>query len=72
MMNFVLAYKAGIGWALSLIAATLTVIIFQVTFGFGPLVAIPVGVLAFVTMSVLWARFLYSVEGQAPPGSHRD
>jgi uncharacterized membrane protein YkvI len=62
MLNTILTYKAPIGMALSLMAATLTVAIFQVTFGFSALVAVPVGVLAYVTMFVVWARFLHTLE----------
>jgi hypothetical protein len=66
MLDIILAYKVPIGWALSLIASTLTVVIFQIRFGLSPLIAIPVGVLAFITVSVLWARFLYILEGGPP------
>jgi hypothetical protein len=67
MLNTLLAFKAEIGWLLSLIAATLTVAIFQVTFGFSALVAVPVGVLAFVTMFVVWARFIHILSPPGPP-----
>ena len=69
MVNIILAYRAGIGWVLSLIAATVTVMIFQVTFGFGPLVAVPVGVLAFVSTSVMWASFVNSLTPPGPPSN---
>lgn len=62
MLNTILTYRAPIGMGLSLIAATLTVAIFQVTFGFSGFVAIPVGVLAYVSMFVVWARFLHMLE----------
>ena len=67
MLNVILAYKTGIGWVLSLIAATVTVVIFQITFGFGSFVAVAVGVLAFVSTTILWARFLNTLEGHEPP-----
>ena len=67
MLNTILTYKAPIGLALSLLAATMTVAIFQITFGFSALVAVPVGVLAYVTMFVVWLRFLNILEGNEPP-----
>lgn len=72
MLNTLLAYRTGIGWALSLIAATVTVVIFQITFRFSSFVAVPVGVLAFVTTTLLWARFLNSLEHQEPPRGSGD
>jgi hypothetical protein len=66
MLNFLLAYGAAIGWVLSLIAATVTVVIFQITFGFSSFIAVPVGVLAFVSMTILWARLLHTL-GHEPP-----
>ena len=62
MLNTLLVYKTEIGWMLSLIAATLTVVIFQVTLGFSAFIAVPVGVFAFVTIFIVWARFLHTLE----------
>jgi hypothetical protein len=71
MLNILVTYGAGIGWALSLIAATVTVVIFQITFGFSSFVAVPVGVLAFVSMTIVWARFLHTL-GHEPPRGRGD
>jgi hypothetical protein len=70
MLDTILAYKAGIGWVLSLITSSLTVILFQLVFQFSPFVSVAVGVLAFVTTFVLWTRFLFVLEG-VPPGGDR-
>jgi hypothetical protein len=61
-----LAYKTGIGSALSMIAATATVIIFQSFFGMSWFIAIPAAVLAYLTMPVLWARYINSLEQKNP------
>jgi hypothetical protein len=66
MLETIIAYKAGIGLLLSWVAATVTVIIFQIAFEFSPFVAVLVGVLAFVTVFVLWSRFLVILEGLPP------
>ena len=61
-----LAYKTGIGYALSMIAATATVIIFQSFFELSWFIAIPAAVLAYLTMPVLWARYINSLEQKKP------
>ena len=58
MRDFLLAYRVGIGFVLSMIAATLTVIVFQASFGLAWYIAVPAGVLAYVTALVLWNRLL--------------
>ena len=63
-----LTYRAGIGSALSMIAATATVIIFQSAFGLSWFISIPAAVLAYLTIPVLWYRYLNSLERQEPPG----
>jgi hypothetical protein len=71
MMN-IFAYKAGIGWALSVIAATATVVIFQMVFGLSWLISVPAAVLAYVTVTTLWARYLNSIEHPEPPRGRGD
>lgn len=62
-----LAYKNGIGSALSMIAATATVIIFQSFFEMSWFISIPAAVLAYLTMPVLWARYINSLEQKNRP-----
>jgi hypothetical protein len=61
-----LAYKNGISSALSMIAATATVIIFQSIFEMSWFISIPAAVLAYLTMPVLWARYINSLEQKNP------
>jgi cytosine/uracil/thiamine/allantoin permease len=61
-----LAYKTGIGTALSMIAATATVIIFQSFFELSWFISIPAAVLAYLTMPVLWSRYINSLEQKKP------
>lgn len=61
MLNFLLANKLAIGQALGLIAATATVIIFENVLGWSWYLAIPVAVLAFVSMPVLLIAVLDSL-----------
>lgn len=61
MMNFLLTHKIAIGQILGAIAATLTVIIFENVLEWDWFVAIPVAVLAYVSMPVLWVAVLDSV-----------
>jgi len=61
MLEFLLANKLAVGQALGLIAATVTVIVFENVLGWGWYVAIPVAVLAFVSMPVLLIAVLDSV-----------
>lgn len=61
MLNFLLANKLALGQALGLIAATGTVIIFENVLGWAWYVAIPVAVLAFVSMPVLLVAVLDSL-----------
>jgi hypothetical protein len=72
MLEFLFTYRTQIGWLLGSAAATITVIIFQVSFGFSAFVAIAVGVLAFVTMPIVWTRFLDSLQHREPRGGRRD
>ena len=61
MLDFLLANKLAVGQALGLIAATMTVIIFENVLGWAWYVAIPVAVLAFVSMPVLLIAVLDSL-----------
>ena len=61
MLEFLLANKLAVGQALGLIAATVTVIVFENVLGWGWYVAIPVAVLAFVSMPVLLIAVLDSL-----------
>jgi hypothetical protein len=65
-MNALLAYKEIIGWAAGLVAATMTVAIFQSIFGLDWFIAIPAGVLAYVTIFIMWVRYVSSLEHQRP------
>jgi hypothetical protein len=58
MLDTVVAHRVGIGQALGVIGATATVVIFEQVFGFGWYISIPVAVLAYVSMPMLWTRFL--------------
>ncbi len=62
-----LTYKTEIGWALSIVAATATVAIFQIVFEISWLISVPVGILAYVTATVVWARYINSLEHHKPP-----
>jgi hypothetical protein len=61
MLNLLLAHKTAIGQILSVVGATATVVIFEYSFGLAWYISIPVGVLAFVTMPMLWAELLDSL-----------
>ena len=58
MRSALLAYRMAIGLVLSAIAATVTVVIFESVFELSVYISIPVGALAYVTMLVMWFRFL--------------
>jgi hypothetical protein len=64
MLNSLLRYRNEIGQVLSLIACTITVIYFQYVFDWSWFAAIPVGVLAFVSMLTMWGRFMAYLEGR--------
>jgi len=53
MLDFLLANKLAVGQALGLIAATMTVIIFENVLGWAWYVAIPVAVLAIAVLDSL-------------------
>jgi hypothetical protein len=64
MLNTLLQYRSAIGQVLALIACTMTVMYFEYVFGWSGYASIPVGVLAFVSMLTLWARFTAYLEGR--------
>ena len=53
MFNFLLANKVPVGQALGMLAATATVLIFEIVLGWPWYLAIPVAVLAYLSMPVL-------------------
>jgi hypothetical protein len=64
MLKMLLRYRTEIGQVLGLIACTMTVIYFEYVFAWSWYAATPVGVLAFVSMLTLWARFMTFLDGQ--------
>jgi hypothetical protein len=61
MLNALLAHKVAVGRILSVIGATATVVIFEYFLELAWYVSVPVGVLAYVTMPMLWTELLDSV-----------
>jgi hypothetical protein len=66
VLDTVLRFRTEIGQVLALIACTVTVIYFQFVFEWSWYAAIPVGVLAFVSMLTVWWRFTGYLESQRP------
>jgi hypothetical protein len=66
MLKMLLRFRSEIGQVLGLIACTMTVIYFEYVFGWSWYAATPVGVLAFVSMLTLWARFIAYLDGRQP------
>jgi hypothetical protein len=60
MLNLLLAHKIAIGRILSVVGATATVVIFEYSFALAWYISVPVGVLAYVTMPILWTGLLDS------------
>jgi hypothetical protein len=58
VLDFLLTHKIGIGQILGAIAATATIIIFENVLHWDWYVAIPVAVLAYVSMPVVWVAVL--------------
>jgi len=58
MLNWLIAHKAAIGLLLSVVGATATVVIFENSFGLGWYISVPAGVVAYVTMPIMWAALL--------------
>src|ERR1700730_9532266 len=61
MLNWLLAHKIAIGQVLSVVGATATVVIFENYFELAWYISVPVGVLAYVTMPILWTGLLDSL-----------
>jgi hypothetical protein len=61
MLDFLLAHKIAIGRMLSVVGATATVVIFEYFFELTVYISVPVAVLAYVTMPMLWAELVDSV-----------
>lgn len=64
MLNMLVRYKKEMGLALGMIAATATVIIFEIVFGLSSLISIPAAILAYVTVFIVWTRYLNSRPGE--------
>ena len=58
MLHTLIRFRSEIGQVLGLMACTVTVIYFEYVFDWSWYVAIPVGVLAFVSMLTVWGRFI--------------
>ena len=65
VLNFLLAHKIAIGRMLSMLGATATVVIFEYFFELAWYISVPVGVLAYMTMPMLWIGVLDSFVSQA-------
>ena len=61
MLNLLLAHKIAVGRILSVIGATATVVIFEYFFELAWYISVPVAVLAYVTMPILWTGLLDSL-----------
>jgi len=61
MLNFLLAHKIAIGRIISVVSATATVVIFEYFFELTVYISVPVAVLAYVTMPMLWTELIDSV-----------
>jgi hypothetical protein len=61
MLDFLLAHKIAIGRILSVVGATATVVIFEYFLELTVYISVPVAVLAYVTMPMLWAEVIDSV-----------
>ena len=61
MLNFLLAHRIIIGRLLSVVGATATVVIFEYFFELSVYIAIPVAVLTYVTMPIVWNELIESL-----------
>jgi hypothetical protein len=61
MLDFLLAHRIAIGRILSVVGASATVVIFEYFFELTVYISVPVAVLAYVTMPMLWAEVVDSV-----------
>ena len=64
MLDTLIAYRTGIGQVLGVLGCTFTVICFQYFFGWSWFASVLVGVLAFVSMPILWAAFIARLEAR--------
>ena len=63
MLDWLIAQKKTIGLILSVVGATATVVIFESSFELPWYIAVGAGVVAYVTMPIIWAALLdYSVQ----------
>jgi len=63
MLDWLNAQKKTIGLILSVVGATATVVIFESSFELPWYIAVGAGVVAYVTMPIIWAALLdYSVQ----------
>ncbi len=58
MLDLLLAHKIAIGRILSVVGATVTVVIFEYFFELAWYISVPAGALAYVTMPMLWTELL--------------
>jgi hypothetical protein len=61
MLNFLLAHKIVVGRLLSVVGATATVVIFEYFFELSVYIAVPVAVLTYVTMPIVWNELIESL-----------
>jgi hypothetical protein len=61
MLDFLLAHKIAIGRILSVVGATATVVIFEYFLELTVYISVPVAVLTYVTMPMLWTEVIDSV-----------
>jgi hypothetical protein len=61
MLDFLLAHKIAIGRILSVVGATATVVVFEYFLELTVYISVPVAVLAYVTMPMLWTEVIDSV-----------
>ena len=58
MLDFLLAHKIAIGRILSVVGATATVVIFEYYLELTVYISVPVAVLAYVTMPIVWTELI--------------
>jgi len=58
MMDWLIANKRAIGLVLSVVGATGTVVIFESSFDVPAYVAVGAGIVAYVTMPIMWTSLL--------------
>jgi hypothetical protein len=66
MLKTLVVYRTRIGQVLGIMAFTATVICFEYFFEWTWFAAIPVGVLAYITMPILWATFIVLLDRREP------